>query len=204
MSANTQTKRGYSSASQPLGENSLNVVQYETDVEERSSRASRRAHSRGSDTGNVTSTDVGAVRFEAAPRRPKATKQLDPVLLSRTEELLDDVEYRDPEGMALAIDSLRCVLCELWETASLASQYHQSILTQAEGLVRTAESISQSQAAALRGAIADLGRDDLTETHVEVSRSRFIEEGFNPLAILGNMEYQSDGGGQPPGSAGGE
>jgi len=144
---------------------------------------------------NLTGADVERARLEPQPRRRRTSGRLDRRLLSRAGEILENIEGLEEAEMALAIESLRCILCELWNTAASATSQHQSILAIAESMVNAVDSISLAQAAALRGAIVDLERDNLTETHVEVTRSRFIEEGYNPLAILSETS-PADGGGE--------
>jgi len=147
---------------------------------------------------NLTGDDVERLRLETQPKRRRASGRLDRRLLVRAAEILENIDGLEDGDMTLAVESLRCVLCEMWNTAVSATSQHQSILAIAESLVNAVDAISFSQASALRGAIVDLECDNLTETHVEVTRTRFIEEGYNPLAILSEADQIHGGGDHGP------
>lgn len=154
-------------------------------------KASRKDSSVAGDwtqTGEIIK--VGSMR--SRDRRAKDSGALDPSLLARLADLLDDVEHLPPEEMSLTIESVRCNLCELWATAQHSSQYHRSVLTIAENFLAGREIVDALQAAALRGAIVALYHDHLTEQYVDVIRSHFIDTGYNPLAPLSDLETEYD------------
>jgi hypothetical protein len=141
-----------------------------------------------SDTGSGN-----APRFEPRNRQVKQGRRLDPSLLERAESLMQDIEKATPETAAVTMESLRCVCYELWATAATASQWHQLLLAAIESMVRSLDQLSPGQASALRGAIKDLSNPSLNSTFLEVARSRLIDEGHNPLAILTTFEDADDG-----------
>jgi hypothetical protein len=153
----------------------------------------RRSGSSSQDGATGTATKSPA-RFEPSISRLRGGERLDPALLERAAEVLEDIEHADPEAMSLGIESLRYVTCQLWLTAALASMYHRSILAIVESVILSAEQITAGQAVALRGAIKDLAQPKLSEQFVDVVRSRFIDEGHNPLAPLGAAKEDTDGG----------
>jgi len=73
------------------------------------------------------------------------------------------------------------------------------------GALNAAEKITPGLAAALRGATRDLRNPVLTETYAEIIRSQFIDEGYNPLAIISNwnnQESEADAGNEQTESGG--
>jgi hypothetical protein len=151
--------------------------------------AQKRSQSKGQDELDVrTGEGLRQVEFIPISARPRTRGVPDRVLLDRANDVLDNIESSDPATMSLSLESLRYVTCELWTSVANCSQVHQSILTLIESLLTSMESVSRSQAAALRGAFKDLGGPALTESHLDVLQSQFIDEGYNPLAAFSSME----------------
>jgi len=143
---------------------------------------------------SVTGGGIDRVEFRPLAGRVRPGGRLDGSLLERATDILDDLEDTTAqEEIVLAIESLRCVVCELWITAAGASQHHQSILAILESFLRTTESVKPGQLSAVRGAFADLTAAVLSQEHVDINRSRFIDEGYSPLSCVDEVEHANDG-----------
>lgn len=148
-----------------------------------------------------TGEGIGSIHFEPTVNRIRGAEKLDPRLLEKSVQTLDGIERLPAEDMSLAIESLRYVVCELWLSAARASQSHRSVLAIVESLVSSVETVTSSQAAALCGAFNDLRQPVITEQHLDVIRSQFIDEGYNPMAILSGLESDPDGDGNEAGGS---
>ena len=114
---------------------------------------------------------------------------IDRSLLRRAAVLLEDVEHQPIDDQAVALESLRNVAFRLWTSAERASIYHRSVLAMVESFLSEGrESVSGSQAAALRGAVKDLSLDSIGEQHAKVIRSQFIDSGQKPLSMFGRSD----------------
>jgi len=117
---------------------------------------------------------------------------LDRSLLNRAKNIMDGFNHSDIMEVAVNLESLRGIVLQLWESAANASQLHQEILAILESAILSVECPTESQLAAFKEAVTDLGIDILTQAHVNVIRRRFIAEGFGPLALLSEVKDGDD------------
>lgn len=137
-------------------------------------------------------TAYGASSMKPLSRSIQDSGRVDPGLLERAMDLLEDVEHLEPDDLALTMESLRNAVCKLWLSVSGATVYHQSILANIESFLLSHESVNAGQAAALRGAVKDLKLTAIGEQHAEVVRSQFIDQGQKPLAFLSDLGSQTN------------
>ena len=130
-------------------------------------------------------SDRGRVPGAVREGPPAEAGILDQVLLGRARDALDSLNLDDPAEMTVQVADLAARLCELWDCACDSSQRHQSVLALAEGAAMSWSLVTEGQVEALRMAIDYLCQDELTDTHVDLLRSRLIDEGYNPFALLG-------------------
>jgi hypothetical protein len=121
-----------------------------------------------------------------------AGKSLDKSLLARARNIIDGFTPGDVMEDTINFESLRGIVLQLWESAENASQLHQEILAILESAILSIECPTESQLAAFKEAVTDLGSDVLTQAHVDVIRRRFIAEGFSPLALLSEVKDGDD------------
>lgn len=125
-------------------------------------------------------------RFEPTGRKAPAAS-LDRALLARAEDLLDDIENAALDDQMLAMESMRCVVCQLWPSALKSSLQHRSLLAMIQAFIAGRDSLAFGSASALRGAIMDLASRNLTEQHLDIIRSGLIDEGHNPLVAFTDL-----------------
>ena len=140
-------------------------------------------------TGETTASKSASLKTEAVIR-PTSKARLDADLLQKLSDHLDTLEGADVEEKILAFEGLRCTLANLWTSCEKAGAFHQHILAQLERSVLSTSSPSPAQVVAFRQAASDLGSPLLTQSHVDTTRSRLIDEGFSPLALLSQLEEE--------------
>ncbi len=126
-------------------------------------------------------------RFEPVGRSHTAPKSFNQGLLEKAEELLDNIESAEKDVSILKLESVRHVICELWNTSTYTSLQHQSLLALIEAFLAHIDLLQIEQAAALRGAFKDLAFPRLTEQHLDVIRSGLIDVGHNPLVAFSDI-----------------
>lgn len=161
---------------------------------------SRSVTPRSSFTGEYGPNETTGANVEVSHRmRPPLSENgsassgsLDKSLLKRAKIIIDSFDPSDVIGSAINTETLRGIVLQLWESATNATLFHQEILAAIESAVLSVESPSMNQLSAFKEAIMDLGSDVLAQAHLDVIRRRFIAEGFNPLALLSQVEDGDD------------
>jgi len=131
-------------------------------------------------------------KIALAKERKPVAGGLDKPLLKRAKNIIDSFNHHDVMEATIDLESLRGIILQLWESATNGTQFHQEILATLENAILSVESPNESQLSAFKEAVMDLGNDILTQAHVDVIRRRFIAEGFSPLALLSEVEDDSD------------
>jgi len=133
------------------------------------------------------------VRIPLTENGKSASGKLDGSLLKRAKAIIDSYNPDDLIESTINVESLRGIVLQLWESAAIATQFHQEILAVLESAVSSVESFNKTQLSAIREAIKDLENNVLAQAHLDVIRRRFIAEGFSPLAFLSEVENDNDG-----------
>ncbi len=94
----------------------------------------------------------------------------------------------DSYSFTIDLAALASVVFGMWASAVNSSDQHKAILTILEQAVLSATTLNDAQISALRSALVDLSSEVLTESHVEVTRTSFIDEGFSPMALLSEID----------------
>ncbi len=131
-------------------------------------------------------------RIALAKERKPVAGGLNKSLLERAKNIIDSFNHHDVMEATINLESLRGIVLQLWESATSGAQFHQEILATLENAILSVESPNESQLSAFKEAVMDLGNDILTQAHVDVIRGRFVAEGFSPLALLSEVEDDSD------------
>lgn len=138
---------------------------------------------------DVTGSDVdygtSAQGSSATPARLPASMGIDEDLLGRAGDLIDTLVPGDALETPSALIELCGTVMEMWETAGEASEPHRTILAELEnGVLAAADvgSVSDEQIMALREALRDLARKQLSPTDEETIRERFLDAGFGPMS----------------------
>ncbi len=118
-------------------------------------------------------------------------RRIDPYLVRRASELVDSIRIEDAIEMQLALTALASTALEMWESASIASRWHQDILAAFENAVRQssdAGKVSMDQLAGFREALNDLASDSLVKANAEVVRAQFVRLGFSAIPYGSQIE----------------
>ena len=116
---------------------------------------------------------------------------LDAMLLRRAIELVQAYPSDQYEA-ALVSGALRGITFELWESASTASRIHQGILASIERTLLAKDTLSTCESTAILEGLRDLKLDTLSPSNLEVLRSRLVDAGATPMAILSDLSRDED------------
>lgn len=155
----------------------------------RTAAESRSAGDRSGAWGSTATGESGIAGVEFRPSTIGTRKdgRLDRTVLSRAQELLEDIENETPEGVSVSMEALRFVVAELWRSALKSSEMHRAVLAVIESALLSSDEISANRAAAFRGAFRDLAAAIISPQHLEVIQSQFIDQGYNPMALLSDL-----------------
>jgi len=132
----------------------------------------------------------GLTRGSVAEPKKVVGRSLDKSLLARAQSIVDSLDLVDVEQATVDFESLRGIIIQLWESAVNASQFHQDILAILESAMLSVDLPGANHLPHFREAIRDLCSDALTGAHVDVIRRRFINAGFSPLVLLGELNNE--------------
>lgn len=145
--------------------------------------------------GYRTRTDREA-RREGGPASGMASRRsegrLDGALLARASEVLPGACLDDPGESQLVLETLACVCGELWASAMQCDRNRQELLALVEQVSLSWDCLDAERTQCLREAIQYLGGETVTDAHLEVMRSAFLDVGWKPLAFVGDGDVQVD------------
>ena len=131
-------------------------------------------------------------RAEPTQGRQVGRGQIDRVLIDRATEIVDSLDPGDSYTFTIDLAALGSIVFGMWASAVSSSDQHQAILAILEQAVLSATTLQDAQISVLRSALGDLSSEVLGESHVEVTRARFIDEGFSPMALLSEIDNITD------------
>ena len=141
---------------------------------------------------------LGAHEETQSITRPKRTVEptvsrgrLDLSLLDRAEDIIDSFSSDDVVESVINLEALRGIVLGLWKSAKNSSPYHQDILSTLENALLCKNDFTTENMALFQEAVMDLKNEVLVEEHVKVISSRFIKQGFSPLAFLSGIKDDS-------------
>jgi len=150
-------------------------------------RSKRR--SQGIDPSVTVTGDPTAAytEFRSAGTRRSRAAEADKGLVERAIEILENVDPKDGYESTLSLGALRSIVYQLWKSVAECSLHHQATLAILERAVLSTTELDGSRVSAFREALIDLANPALTDSHVEMLRSHFIDLRSNALAALGDL-----------------